>query len=460
LEVRHGEIGQGRRQGGLEFERGHSTGKVVKKMTSPRIIKGHKVAASKDNPEYLVKSSKGKQVAHKPSSLLIVGGGPAGMLAGLLFARAGVSVTLLEKHADFFRDFRGDTVHPSTMEILDQLGMLGRFLERPHVRLERAQIRLAGRDWKIGDLTHLRTPAPFIAMMPQWDFLDFLRDEASAFPGFALEMNAAVTGFTQSDGRTSGVTLADGRAIVADLVIAADGRSSLARRLLPLEVLGAPMDVFWFRIGKANKAGGALRGSIAAGRMVVLIDRGSYWQVAFLVPKGGADAVKAKGIEWIVGEVAAAFPDLTFPPNALDSLDDLHLLTVALDRLTCWHRPGLLAIGDAAHAMSPIGGIGINLAIQDAVAAANALAGRMARGEPIDGLLDKVQARRLFPTRLVQSAQKLAQDAIIGRVLGGGAITRAPLAIRLLDRFPLLRRIPGRLIGLGIRREHVTSGTA
>ena len=458
--MRHGEIGQDRRQGGLEFERGHSTGKVVKKLTSPRIIKGHKVAASKDNPEYLVKSSAGKQAAHKPSSLLIVGGGPAGMLAGLLFARAGVSVTLLEKHADFFRDFRGDTVHPSTMEILDQLGMLGRFLERPHVRLERAQIRLAGRDWKIGDLTHLRTPAPFIAMMPQWDFLDFLRDEASAFPGFALEMNAAVTGFTQTDGRTSGVTLADGRAIVADLVIAADGRSSLARRLLPLEVLGAPMDVFWFRIGKANKAGGALRGSIAAGRMVVLIDRGSYWQVAFLVPKGGADAVKAKGIEWVAGEVAAAFPDLTFPPNALDSLDDLHLLTVALDRLTCWHRPGLLAIGDAAHAMSPIGGIGINLAIQDAVAAANALAGPMARGEPIDGLLDKVQARRLFPTRLVQSAQKLAQDAIIGRVLGGGAITRAPLAIRLLDRFPLLRRIPGRLIGLGIRREHVTSGTA
>ncbi|WP_293940496.1 FAD-dependent oxidoreductase [Sphingomonas sp.] len=458
--MRHGEIGQDRRQGGLEFERGHSTGKVVKKLTSPRIIKGHKVAASKDNPEYLVKSSAGKQAAHKPSSLLIVGGGPAGMLAGLLFARAGVSVTLLEKHADFFRDFRGDTVHPSTMEILDQLGMLGRFLERPHVRLERAQIRLAGRDWKIGDLTHLRTPAPFIAMMPQWDFLDFLRDEASAFPGFALEMNAAVTGFTQTDGRTSGVTLADGRAIVADLVIAADGRSSLARRLLPLEVLGAPMDVFWFRIGKANKAGGALRGSIAAGRMVVLIDRGSYWQVAFLVPKGGADAVKAKGIEWVAGEVATAFPDLTFPPNALDSLDDLHLLTVALDRLTCWHRPGLLAIGDAAHAMSPIGGIGINLAIQDAVAAANALAGPMARGEPIDGLLDKVQARRLFPTRLIQSAQKLAQDAIIGRVLGGGAITRAPLVIRLLDRFPLLRRIPGRLIGLGIRREHVTSGTA
>ena len=382
------------------------------------------------------------------------------MLAGLLFARAGVSVTVLEKHADFFRDFRGDTVHPSTMEILDQLGMLDRFLARPHQKLSSAEIRVAGRNWTIGDLSHLQTPAPFIAMMPQWEFLDFLRDEASAFSGFALEMNAAVISFTQTDGRTSGVTLADGRAIIADLVIAADGRSSLARRFLPLEVLGAPMDVFWFRIGKAENSSDALRGSIETGRMVVLIDRASYWQVAFLVPKGGSEAVKARGIEWIAGEVADAFPDLTFLPNALNTPDDLHLLTVALDRLTCWHRPGLLAIGDAAHAMSPIGGVGINLAIQDAVAAANALAGPMARGEPVDGLLEKVQARRLLPTRLVQSAQKLAQDAIIGRVLGGAAITRAPLAIRLLDRFPLLRRIPGRLIGLGIRREHVTSGTA
>ena len=382
------------------------------------------------------------------------------MLAGLLFAGAGVSVTVLEKHADFFRDFRGDTVHPSTMEILDQLGMLDRFLARPHQKLSSAEIRVAGRNWTIGDLSHLQTPAPFIAMMPQWEFLDFLRDEASAFSGFALEMNAAVISFTQTDGRTSGVTLADGRAIIADLVIAADGRSSLARRFLPLEVLGAPMDVFWFRIGKAENSSDALRGSIETGRMVVLIDRASYWQVAFLVPKGGSEAVKARGIEWIAGEVADAFPDLTFLPNALNTPDDLHLLTVALDRLTCWHRPGLLAIGDAAHAMSPIGGVGINLAIQDAVAAANALAGPMARGEPVDGLLEKVQARRLLPTRLVQSAQKLAQDAIIGRVLGGAAITRAPLAIRLLDRFPLLRRIPGRLIGLGIRREHVTSGTA
>ena len=390
--------------------------------------------------------------------VVIVGGGPAGMMAGLLFARAGCRVRVMEKHADFFRDFRGDTGHPSTMEILDQLGMLERFLKRPHERLSRAEIRIAGRDYTIGDLSYLRTPAPFIAMLPQWEFLDFLRDEAAAFPGFALEMNAEVVAIL--DGERPGVCLADGRTVDARLVIAADGRSSLVRKLLAVDVLGAPMDVLWFRIDKRDKGGDALRGSVASGRMVVLIDRRSYWQVAYLVPKGGAEAVKAKGVAWIASEVAAAFPELSFPPAALRSLDDLHLLTVSLDRLTTWHRPGLLAIGDAAHAMSPIGGIGINLAIQDAVAAANILAAPLAAGRPVDGLLHRVQAKRLRPTRLVQSAQKLAQDAIIGRVLGGAPITRAPLAIRLLDRWPLLRRIPGRLIGLGVGRERVTSPRA
>ena len=391
------------------------------------------------------------------TDLIVVGGGPAGMLAGLLFARAGARVRVLEKHADFFRDFRADTVHPSTMEILDQLGMLDRFLQRPHERLTSARIRVADREWTIGDLSHLRTPAPFIAMMPQWDFLDFLRDEAVAFPTFTLEMNAEVTGFTEAGGSVSGVRLADGRTPTARLTIAADGRSSLVRKFLPVEVLGAPMDVFWFRLDKCDNPGDALRGSVASGRMVVLIDRRTYWQVAFLVPKGSAETVKRKGLDWIAGEVASAFPDIDFGPNALTSLGDLHLLTVTLDRLTRWHRPGLLAIGDAAHAMSPIGGIGINLAIQDAVAATNLLAEPLVRGSAIDPLLHKVQKRRLFPTRVIQSGQKFAQDRIVGRVLGGAPITRAPFAVRLLDRFPLLRRIPGRLIGLGVRRERVRS---
>ena len=395
--------------------------------------------------------------------ILIVGGGPAGMMAGLLFARAGLRVTVLEKHADFFRDFRGDTVHPSTMEVLHELGMLGRFLQRPHDRLDRAEVRVAGRDYAVGDLSHLPVAAPFIAMMPQWEFLDFLRGEAAAFPGFALRMESRAEALIEKDGRIAGARLAGGQELRARLTILADGRDSLVRTqdLLPLETLGAPMDVLWFHLGKADNPGDALRGSVDTGRMVVLIDRGTYWQTAFLVPKGGADEVKARGIGWVREQVASAFPDIRFPRDGEpDSIDDLKLLSVALDWLTRWHRPGLLAIGDAAHAMSPIGGIGINLAIQDAVAAANLLAGPMAAGADPDPLLGKVQKRRLFPTRAIQAAQKAVQDNIIGRVLSGEPISRAPLVVRLLDRFPLLRRIPGRAIGLGVRRERVRSPAA
>jgi 2-polyprenyl-6-methoxyphenol hydroxylase-like FAD-dependent oxidoreductase len=391
--------------------------------------------------------------------LLIAGGGPAGMMAGLLFARAGCSVRVLEKHGDFLRDFRGDTVHPSTMEILHQLGMLERFLQRPHNRVEGAQLRIAGREWTIGDLRHLRTPAPFIAMMPQWDFLDFLRDEAAAFPGFALEMNAPVAAFVEEQGKVRGVRLADGRELRAPLTVAADGRGSIVRSLLPVEDLGAPMDVFWFRIAKPADQKAGLRGNIERGRLLVMIDRGDYWQCAFLIPKGAAAAFQEKGIDAVRTEVAAAAPELDLAE--LDEISDLHLLSVKLDRLTRWHRPGLLAIGDAAHAMSPIGGIGINLAIQDAVAAANILAGPLGRGAEVDPLLARVQKRRLFPTRVIQAGQKAAQDRVIGRLLQPGEpIRQAPLVVRLLDRLPLLRRIPGRVIGLGIRRERVRSPAA
>ncbi|MEO6580479.1 MAG: FAD-dependent oxidoreductase [Sphingomicrobium sp.] len=395
--------------------------------------------------------------------VLIIGGGPAGMMCGLLLARAGVSVKVIEKHADFFRDFRGDTVHPSTIEILDQLDLLAKFLKRPHDRLDSARISVSGHEFTIGDLSHLHTAAPFIAMMPQWEFLDFLRDEAVHYPGFSLAMEEPVTGFLEEGGRIGGVRYASGREELAGkLVIAADGRSSLVRSLgmLPVEVIGAPMDVFWFSLPKADNHGDAIRASVATGRMVVLIDRRTYWQCAFLIPKGQGDAVRARGVEWIRDEVGKAFPDIGFPPDSLTRVEDLHLLEVALDRLTTWSRPGLLAIGDAAHAMSPIGGVGINLALQDAVASANALAAPLARGEGVDDLLYKVEQRRRLPTRLIQAGQKAAQDRVIGRVLGGGGPITAPFAVRMLDRFPLLRRIPGRLIGLGFRREKVRSPKA
>ncbi|MEJ7775965.1 MAG: FAD-dependent oxidoreductase [Sphingomicrobium sp.] len=393
--------------------------------------------------------------------LIVVGGGPAGVMAGLLFARAGALVKVLEKHADFFRDFRGDTVHPSTMEILHQLGMLERFLKRPHSRVDRAQIGVAGREWTIGDLSHLDTPAPFIAFMPQWEFLDFLRVEAKAFSGFELEMNAEVECLVERQGRVAGVQLKDGRELFARLTLAADGRSSIVRRtgMLEVEALGAPMDILWFRVGKAQQGGGALRGSFERGRLAVLIDRGDYWQCALVIPKGGVDGLKAKGLEHVRSLIAAAAPDLDL--GEIDGWEDFHLLSVALDRLRQWHRPGLLAIGDAAHAMSPIGGIGINLAVQDAVAAANILAGPLASGEDVDPLLHRVQKRRFFPTRVIQAGQKAVQDNVIGRLLQPGEpIRKAPLPVRLLDRFPLLRRIPGRLVGLGVRRERVRSPAA
>ena len=386
------------------------------------------------------------------------------MMVGLLLARAGVSTLVLEKHGDFLRDFRGDTVHPSTMEILDQLGMLDRFLERPHSRLTRANLTIAGQNLTFGELGHLNTPAPFIAMMPQWDFLDFLKTEAAEFPEFSIEMVSEVAGLIDHGGRITGVKLANGHEILArKLVIMADGRKSLVRGqcLLPLTVLGAPMDVFWFRLPKRGQGGEALRGVVAAGSMMVMIDRNDYWQCAYIFPKGMADALRTEGIEAMRARIERLAPDLGSLDTLLTDMSQFFLLSVALDRLDRWDRPGLLAIGDAAHAMSPIGGIGINLAIQDAVAAANILAAPLRRSSNVDDLLFRVERRRRLPTRVIQAGQKLAQDRIIGAIFKPGAqIDRPPWVLRLLNRFPLLRRIPGRIVGLGVRRERVESPRA
>ena len=396
--------------------------------------------------------------------VVIVGGGPAGMMAGLLFARAGVDVVVLEKHGDFLRDFRGDTVHPSTMEILDQLGMLERFLQRPHNAFSQARLTIAGHTVTIGDLRFLKTPAPFVAVMPQWEFLDFLKVEAAAFPAFRLEMVSEAKRMIERDGRIAGVELAGGRRITArKLVIAADGRSSIVRRsrLLPLTELGSPIDVFWFAVPKSDDGGDVLRGLAQPGSMMALIDRGDNWQCAYIVPKGTAERLQAEGIAAMRARIEHVAPVLGPLDSVLTSFDQLHLLTVKLDRLSRWHRPGLLAIGDAAHAMSPMGGIGINLAIQDAVAAANALAAPLRAGRAVDGLLERVERRRRLPTRLVQAAQQAAQDRVImGVFKPGAAFDRPPWQLRLLDRFPLLRRIPGRMIGLGVRRERVRSPLA
>lgn len=396
--------------------------------------------------------------------MIIAGGGPAGMMAGLLFARAGISTLVLEKHGDFLRDFRGDTVHPSTMEILDQLGMLDRFLARPHSRFAQARLTIAGQTMTIGDLSHLKTPAPFIAMMPQWEFLDFLKSEAANFPAFKLEMVADVARLTESGGRITGVALTDGREIKAGkLVVMADGRSSIVRRdhLLPVTVLGAPMDVFWFSVPKADDGGDALRGLVAAGSMMALIDRRDYWQCAYIFPKGMAETLRGEGIGAMRARIETAAPLLGPLDKVLTDMRQMHLLSVALDRLDCWHRPGLLAIGDAAHAMSPVGGIGINLAIQDAVATANLLAGPMREMSNVDKLLHRVEKRRLFPTLVIQAGQKAAQDRIIGAIFKPGArLDRPAWPLRMLNRFPLLRRIPGRIVGFGVRRERVSSPEA
>jgi 2-polyprenyl-6-methoxyphenol hydroxylase-like FAD-dependent oxidoreductase len=390
----------------------------------------------------------------------IAGGGPAGMMLGLLLARAGVDVTVLEKHKDFLRDFRGDTVHPSTLEVMRELGLLSEFLKRPHQELRELSGIIGGVQVRLADLSHLPVQCKFIAVMPQWDFLDFLANHARRYPNFRLMMQAEVTDLLTADGVVTGVQARTPEGPVqigADLVVGADGRHSTVREraALPRDEFGVPIDVLWMRLPKKPGDTNTILGRIAAGAIFVTIDRGDYWQCAFVIAKGGAETLRSQGLDAFRGLLARIAPDFADRVAELRSWDDIKLLTVVIDRLRQWYRPRLLCIGDSAHAMSPIGGVGINLAIQDAVAAANILAGPLRRGRPAVEELRKVQRRREWPARVTQRMQILVQDRVITRVLQLTHEPKPPFATKLLDRIALLRRIPARLVGIGVRPEHV-----
>jgi 2-polyprenyl-6-methoxyphenol hydroxylase-like FAD-dependent oxidoreductase len=382
------------------------------------------------------------------------------MMLGLLLARAGVDVMVLEKHADFLRDFRGDTIHPSTLEVMHELGLLEEFLQLPHEKVHRISARIGDVTLPVADFDHLPTRCRFIAFMPQWDFLNFLAEAGRRVPTFRLSMQAEVTGLLETSGRVTGVRVEAGdglREVRADLVVAADGRSSLLRQQAGLDVeeFGAPMDVLWFRLSRRPGDAGQTMGRFDRGRIFIMINRGPHWQCGFVIAKGSLDKLRGSGLEAFRHEVGALAPFAADRVGELRTWDDVKLLTVRVDRARRWYRSGLLCIGDAAHAMSPIGGVGINLAIQDAVATANRLAAPLRDGRVTLEDLRAVQARRELPTRITQRIQVLAQDRVIRPILGAETPLRPPFALRLLARIPPLRRIPGWLIGIGIRPEHV-----
>jgi len=392
----------------------------------------------------------------------VAGGGPAGVMLGYLLARAGVAVTVLEKHKDFNRDFRGDTVHPSTLEVMYELGILDEFLKVPHNQLSAAGGVFGGFPFTAADFRHVPTHCKFVALMPQWDFLNFLAEHGRKFPSLHLHMRAEAVDLIAEGGRIAGVRAQtpDGTMEVrADLTFACDGRHSTvrARAGLKADDLGAPMDVLWFRLPRRADDPEETMGRFTPGGIAVLINRGDYWQCAFVIPKGGMEETRRAGLPALRQRVAQRVPMLADRVDELREWDDIKLLTVAVDRLERWHRPGLLCIGDAAHAMSPIGGVGINLAVQDAVAVANILWQPLADGTVREEDLEAVQKRRMFPTRVTQRLQLIVQNRVIGRVLGERQALQAPLLLRLFSRFALLRRIPARLVGLGVRPEHVHS---
>jgi 2-polyprenyl-6-methoxyphenol hydroxylase-like FAD-dependent oxidoreductase len=390
----------------------------------------------------------------------IAGGGPAGIMLGVLLARAGVAVTVLERHADFLRDFRGDTIHPSTLEIMGELGLLDAFLARPHQKVRQVKALIGNEEVTFADFGWLGTRCKFVALMPQWDFLNFLAETGARYPQFRLIMQADVTGLVEADGRVAGLRAAtpDGEIeIHADLVVGADGRHSTVRERAGFEVMdiGAPIDVLWMRLAKRDGDPDESGGRINYGGLLVTLDRGDYWQCAYVIPKGGFEAIRAAGLDAFRARLVRIAPFLSDRVGELAEWDDIKLLTVAVDRLKRWWRPGLICIGDAAHAMSPIGGVGVNLAVQDAVAAANILAAPLrARAVSTDDL-DAVQRRRSLAMQVIQKMQVAMQGRIIGHVLGAETPTHAPLALRLFDRIPILRWIPAHLVGVGIRPEHV-----
>jgi 2-polyprenyl-6-methoxyphenol hydroxylase-like FAD-dependent oxidoreductase len=387
------------------------------------------------------------------------------MILALLLARRGVDTWVLEKHADFLRDFRGDTIHPSTLEIMYELGILDEFLQRPHQEIREIAGQVGRETVTIADFTHLPTHCKFLVLMPQWDFLDFIAEQGRRYPSFHLQMRAEVVDLVEEQGTIAGVranTVDGPLEIRAPLTVGADGRHSLVRTRAGLEVinLGAPIDVMWMRMSRRPSDPGQTFGHIDKGKILVLLNRESYWQAAFVIPKGAAGEIRKRGMASFRDEIAELQPILRDRTEELRDWNDVSLLTVAVDRLAKWYRPGLLCIGDAAHAMSPIGGVGINLAIQDAVATANLLAGALLRGAPSEQNLHAVQKRRSFPTRATQKLQIVIQDNIMRPVLENARPLKLPWSLKLLQHWPILRRIPARVVGLGFRPEHVKTPEA
>jgi len=390
----------------------------------------------------------------------VAGGGPAGIMLGLLLARAGVEVLVLEKHADFLRDFRGDTIHPSTLEVMHELGLLDDLLKRPHQKAPRLNAQFGNLALTVADFTHLPTHCGFIAFMPQWDFLNFLAERGARYPTFTLRMQAEVTGLIEEAGRVVGLeaTTPDGPLEVrASLVVAADGRHSVirARAGLTVDEFGAPMDVLWFHLSRRPGDPEDPRARFDIGRIFIMLNRGDYWQCGFVIPKGSIEPLRQRGLQAFRDGVAQLAPFAADRVGELSDWNAIKLLTVQVDRLPQWYRPGLLCIGDAAHAMSPVGGVGINLAIQDAIAAANLLAAPLRADRLTTDDLRRVQRRREWPTRLTQRIQMFIQNRVIRRVLGSTGQLAPPLLLRLIARFPFLTRIPARLIGIGFRPEHI-----